>query len=43
MRTDLGFSDVLIGLLQGLSFAIAYSLVGIPVGKFHGTGECPAC
>jgi MFS family permease len=32
MRLDLGLSDVQIGLLQGLAFAITYSVVGIPVG-----------
>lgn len=33
MRLELGLSDVQIGLLQGLAFAVSYSLMGIPVGR----------
>ncbi|MGA9795136.1 MAG: MFS transporter [Rhizomicrobium sp.] len=31
MRTDLGLSDVQIGLLQGTAFAIFYTLMGLPI------------
>jgi len=33
MRLELGLSDVQIGMLQGLAFAISYSLMGIPVAR----------
>ncbi|MGI4881301.1 MAG: spinster family MFS transporter [Janthinobacterium lividum] len=33
MRHELGLSDTQIGLLQGLAFAVTYSLMGIPVGR----------
>jgi MFS family permease len=33
MRHELGLSDVQIGLLQGLAFAVTYSLMGLPVGR----------
>lgn len=32
VRRDLGFSETQIGLLQGLSFSLMYSLAGIPLG-----------
>ena len=32
MRRDLGFSDVQISLLMGLSFAVFYTLCGLPLG-----------
>lgn len=32
VRQDLGLSETQIGLLQGLSFSLMYSLVGIPLG-----------
>jgi MFS family permease len=34
IKADLGLSDVKISLLQGLSFALFYTLAGIPVGRF---------
>ncbi|MDZ4731112.1 MAG: MFS transporter [Xanthomonadales bacterium] len=34
IKLDLGLSDVKISLLQGLSFAVFYTLAGIPVGRF---------
>jgi len=33
IKKDLGISDFGIGLLQGLAFAIFYTLVGIPIGR----------
>jgi MFS family permease len=33
IRSDLRLSDVQIGLLQGFSFAVLYTLAGIPVGR----------
>lgn len=33
IRNDLRLSDVQIGLLQGFSFAVLYTLAGIPVGR----------
>lgn len=33
MRLELGLSDIQIGLIQGLAFAVTYSLMGIPVGR----------
>jgi len=32
MREDLGISDTQVGLLQGLSFAIFYTVLGLPMG-----------
>ena len=32
IRQDLGLSDVQIGLLQGLAFAILYAVMGLPFG-----------
>lgn len=34
IKHDLGISDTQIGLLQGLAFALLYSLVGLPVGRW---------
>jgi MFS family permease len=38
IKAELGISDTLIGLLQGLAFGIFYTLPGIPMGRFvdHG-------
>ena len=33
IKQDLGLSDVQISLLQGFSFALFYTLAGIPVGR----------
>jgi MFS family permease len=33
IKQELGLSDGQVGLLQGLSFALLYSLLGIPVGR----------
>jgi len=33
IKADLGLSDVKISLLQGLSFALFYTLAGLPVGR----------
>src|SRR4029453_19053998 len=33
IKVDLRLTDLEIGLLQGLSFAILYSLLGIPFGR----------
>ncbi len=33
LRRDLGLSDVQMGLLQGLAFALIYSVAGIPLGR----------
>lgn len=32
IRRDLGISDVQIGLLQGLAFALLYAFLGVPIG-----------
>ncbi|MDU6729547.1 MAG: MFS transporter, partial [Bradyrhizobium sp.] len=32
IRHELGVSDLQIGMLQGLAFAVMYSLTGIPIG-----------
>lgn len=32
MKADLGLSDTQIGVLQGLAFALFYSLAGVPIG-----------
>lgn len=34
LRRDLGLSDTQISLLQGLGFAVFYTLVGLPIGRF---------
>ncbi|HEX5227025.1 MAG TPA: MFS transporter [Bryobacteraceae bacterium] len=34
IKHDLGMSDTRIGLLQGLAFALFYSLVGLPLGRW---------
>jgi len=33
IRADLGISDTQMSLLQGLAFAIFYTLLGIPIGR----------
>ena len=33
IKRDLGVSDTQIGLLQGLSFALFYTLMGLPLGR----------
>ena len=33
IKRDLGISDTRIGLLQGLSFALFYTLMGLPLGR----------
>ena len=33
IKQDLGISDTRIGLLQGLAFAIFYTLLGLPMGR----------
>ncbi len=33
LRRDLGLSDIQISLLQGLAFAVFYTLVGLPIGR----------
>lgn len=33
IKRDLGLSDVEIGLVQGLAFALFYSLMGVPLGR----------
>ena len=33
LRRDLGLSDTQISLLQGLAFAVFYTLVGLPIGR----------
>ncbi len=37
MKRDLGISDTRVGLLQGLSFAVFYTLAGLPLGKLADT------
>lgn len=32
IKQDLGLSDLQVGLLQGLAFALLYAVVGIPIG-----------
>lgn len=33
MKLDLGFTDFQLGLLQGLSFALLYATMGVPIGR----------
>src|SRR5438477_7385110 len=33
IKSDLGISDTRIGLLQGLAFALFYTLLGLPMGR----------
>ncbi|WP_169542540.1 spinster family MFS transporter [Sphingomonas baiyangensis] len=33
LKLDLGFSDFQLGLLQGLSFALLYATMGVPIGR----------
>jgi len=33
IKRDLGISDTRIGLLQGLSFALFYTIMGLPLGR----------
>src|SRR5580704_7968291 len=37
IRRDLGISDTRIGLLQGLSFALFYTIMGLPLGRLADT------
>ena len=37
IKRDLGISDTRIGLLQGLSFALFYTLMGLPLGRLADT------
>jgi MFS family permease len=37
IKRDLGISDTRIGLLQGLSFALFYTLMGLPLGRVADT------
>lgn len=39
IKADLGVSDTQIGLLQGLAFALFYTLVGIPMGRLADRGD----
>jgi len=39
IKADLGISDVKVSLLQGLSFALFYTLAGIPVGRMVDSGR----
>lgn len=39
IKADLGLSDVKISLLQGLSFALFYTIAGIPVGRMVDAGR----
>ncbi len=39
IKADLGISDTQIGLLQGLAFALFYTLVGIPMGRLADNGN----
>jgi MFS family permease len=34
IRHDLGVSDVQVSFLQGAAFAVIYSLIGLPLGRF---------
>ena len=37
LRHDLGISDTRVGLLQGLSFALFYTIMGLPLGRLADT------
>ena len=37
IKRDLGISDTRIGLLQGLSFALFYTIMGLPLGRLADT------
>ncbi|MFZ9126086.1 MAG: spinster family MFS transporter [Steroidobacteraceae bacterium] len=39
IKADLGVSDTQIGLLQGLAFAVFYTLIGIPMGRLADRGN----
>jgi len=39
IKADLGVSDTQIGLLQGLAFAVFYTLIGIPMGRLADHGD----
>ena len=34
IRGDLGISDTQVGILQGIAFAVIYSIAGLPLGRF---------
>ena len=37
MKRDFGISDTQVGLMQGLAFAMFYTLVGLPMGRIADT------
>jgi MFS family permease len=39
MKRDLGISDTRVGLLQGLSFGLFYTFMGLPLGRLADTGS----
>ena len=39
IKRDLGVSDTLIGLLQGLAFSLFYTLMGLPIARMADTGN----
>ena len=39
IKQDLGISDAKIGLLQGLAFAVFYTLLGLPMGRIADRGN----
>jgi MFS family permease len=39
MKRDLGISDTRVGLLQGLSFGLFYTFMGLPLGRLADTGN----
>jgi MFS family permease len=39
IKRDLGISDTRVGLLQGLAFALFYTLLGLPMGRFADRGS----
>jgi MFS family permease len=39
MKRDLAISDTRVGLLQGLAFALFYTILGLPLGRIADTGS----
>ncbi|NIP87345.1 MAG: MFS transporter, partial [Planctomycetales bacterium] len=39
IRQDLGISDTQISLLQGIAFAIFYSVLGVPIARLADRGN----
>src|SRR5712691_1532753 len=39
IKRDLGITDTRVGLLQGLAFALFYTLLGLPMGRFADRGS----